>query len=668
MAKKLVIVESPAKAKTINKILGDDFVVESSMGHIVDLPAKKMGVDLKANFKPTFVVIPGKKKVLSALKKLAKDKEKIYIATDPDREGEAIGWHIKNNLGKKHFLRVVFHEITQEAVADAFKHPATIDIHKVNAQTTRRVLDRIVGYLLSPLLWKKVGSGLSAGRVQSVALRLIVDREQEIKNFIPQEYWTIEAELKKKTESHEKTFIAQLDKKDNKKLEINNEASAQSILEELKKEQFIVSDITKTNKKRNPYAPFITSTLQQDAFNKLGFTANRTMISAQQLYEGIDLGKEGPVGLITYMRTDSVMVAKSAITQVRSYIAKNFGDKYLPEKPNFYKPKKSAQEAHEAIRPTSLKHDPEEVKQFLTEDQYKLYSLIWRRFVASQMKPAEFLVTSVQITAGKYTFRASGSKLVFDGFLKAYRVEDDEENEKYFPSLSVKEILDLITINPSQHFTKPPPRYSDASLVKALEEDGIGRPSTYAPIIQTLVYRNYAHRESGYFIPSDLGVIIVELLVKHFPKIMDVGFTAKIEEHLDQVEEGKLRRLSVINDFYKPFKKSLDFAQETVKKTQIFVDEKCPQCGKQLMVKWGRHGRFISCSGFPECRFSKAFTTGVKCPEPGCGGELVERRSKRGKRFYGCSNYPKCRHTASRIKQPTAQPQKEQIEEGEIEP
>ncbi|MDD2654940.1 MAG: type I DNA topoisomerase, partial [Candidatus Omnitrophica bacterium] len=554
MAKKLVIVESPAKAKTINKILGDDFVVESSMGHIVDLPAKKMGVDLKANFKPTFVVIPGKKKVLSALKKLAKDKEKIYIATDPDREGEAIGWHIKNNLGKKHFLRVVFHEITQEAVADAFKHPATIDIHKVNAQTTRRVLDRIVGYLLSPLLWKKVGSGLSAGRVQSVALRLIVDREQEIKNFIPQEYWTIEAELKKKTESHEKTFIAQLDKKDNKKLEINNEASAQSILEELKKEQFIVSDITKTNKKRNPYAPFITSTLQQDAFNKLGFTANRTMISAQQLYEGIDLGKEGPVGLITYMRTDSVMVAKSAITQVRSYIAKNFGDKYLPEKPNFYKPKKSAQEAHEAIRPTSLKHDPEEVKQFLTEDQYKLYSLIWRRFVASQMKPAEFLVTSVQITAGKYTFRASGSKLVFDGFLKAYRVEDDEENEKYFPSLSVKEILDLITINPSQHFTKPPPRYSDASLVKALEEDGIGRPSTYAPIIQTLVYRNYAHRESGYFIPSDLGVIIVELLVKHFPKIMDVGFTAKIEEHLDQVEEGKLRRLSVINDFYKPFK------------------------------------------------------------------------------------------------------------------
>jgi len=663
MAKKLVIVESPAKAKTINKILGDDFVVESSMGHIVDLPAKKMGVDVKANFKPTFVVIPGKKKVLSNLKKLSKDKEKIYIATDPDREGEAIGWHIKNNLGKKqHFLRVVFHEITKEAVADAFKHPSRIDIHKVNAQATRRVLDRIVGYLLSPLLWKKVGSGLSAGRVQSVALRLIVDREQEIKNFLPQEYWSIEAELKKKTGHADKTFTAQLDKKDNKKIEIHNEKDAQSIVSELQKEPFVVSDINKTKKKRNPYAPFTTSTLQQDAFNKLGFTANRTMISAQQLYEGIELGKEGPVGLITYMRTDSVVVAKTAITQVRSYISKSFGDKYLPEKPNVYKSKKSAQEAHEAIRPTSLKHEPEDIKEYLTEDQFKLYSLIWKRFVASQMKPAEFLVTSVQIAAGIYTFRASGSKLLFDGFLKAYRADDEEESQKYFPDLSVKEVLDLIKLTPDQHFTKPPPRYSDASLVKALEEDGIGRPSTYAPIIQTLVYRNYVHRESGYFIPSDLGIIIVELLVKYFPKIMDIGFTAKIEEHLDQVEEGKLRRLSVINDFYKPFKKSLDFAQDTVKKTQIFIDEKCPTCGKQLMVKWGRHGRFVSCSAFPECRFSKAFSTGVKCPEEGCGGELVERRSGRGKRFYGCSNYPKCRHTTSRLKQPTAEPQPEQEE------
>ena len=659
MAKSLVIVESPAKARTINKIVGDKYIVEPSMGHVVDLPKRKLGIDLEANFKPSFVVIKEKKKTLSHLKKMAKSSDKVYIATDPDREGEAIGWHIKNNIsGKQEFLRVVFHEITKEAVSDAFKHPAQININKVNAQATRRVLDRLVGYLLSPLLWKKVGSGLSAGRVQSVALRLIVEREKAIKAFVPQEYWSIEAELKKKTDKANKTFIAKLEKKDSKKIEITDEKTAKNITDELKSQQFVVSDISKSRKRRNPLPPFITSTLQQDAFNKLGFTANRTMITAQQLYEGIELGKEGPVGLITYMRTDSVKVAKTAISQVRGFISKNFGDKFLPEKPNVYKSKKSAQEAHEAIRPTYLKHKPETIKEYLTEEQLKLYSLIWKRFIASQMNPAQFLVTSVQISAEKYTFRASGSKLIFDGFLKIYKVDEGQEQQKHFPDLNVEEILNLINLTPNQHFTKPPPRFSDASLVKALEEDGIGRPSTYAPIIQTLVYRNYVHRESGYFIPVDLGFIITDLLVEYFPKIMDVGFTAKIEEHLDEVEDGKLRRLKVIKDFYKPFKKSLEYAQDKAKKTQVFVDEHCPKCQKQLLIKWGRHGRFLSCSGFPECRFSKSFPTGVKCPEEGCGGELVERRSRRGMRFYGCSNYPKCTHTASRIKRPDQEKEK----------
>jgi DNA topoisomerase-1 len=647
----LIIVESPAKAKTINKIVGDNYIVESSMGHIVDLPKKSMGIDLEANFKPSFVVIKEKKKVLSRLKKIAKSSDKIYIATDPDREGEAIGWHIKNHInGKREFLRVIFHEITKEAVLEAFNHPGQIDINKVNAQATRRILDRLVGYLLSPLLWKKVSSGLSAGRVQSVALRLIVERERQIRAFVPKEYWSIEAELKRKAEKANKTFIARLEKKDNKKIEILDEKSVKKIIGELKEEQFVVSDITKNNKKRNPFAPFITSTLQQESFNKLGLTANRTMSIAQQLYEGVELGKQGPIGLITYMRTDSVRVARSAIAQVRCFISANFGNDYLPEKPNFYKSKKSAQEAHEAIRPTNLKYKPEIIKKYLSEEQFKLYSLIWKRFIASQMKPAEFLVITIQITAGRYLFKVTGSKLLFDGFLKVYRIEEEKNRQQYFPELNIEEVLDLIKLIPNQHFTKPPPRYSDASLVKALEEEGIGRPSTYAPIIQTLVYRNYVYREGGYFVPVELGFIITDLLVKYFPKIIDVGFTAKIEKYLDKVEEGKLRRLRVINDFYRPFKKSLEYAQDKIKKTQIFVDEHCPICRRQLLIKWGRHGRFLSCSGFPDCRFSKAFSSGVKCPQEGCGGELVERRSKKGRRFYGCSNFPKCTFTTTRIK------------------
>ncbi len=640
MPKFLVIVESPAKAKTINKILGEDFEVESSMGHIVDLPVKSLGVDLKDNFNPEYEVIAKKKKVLTQLKKVAKDKKKIYLATDPDREGEAIGWHLKERInGKAQFLRVVFHEITKEAVSDAFKKPQEINLNLVNAQTARRVLDRVVGYLLSPLLWKKVGSRLSAGRVQSVALRLIVDREKQIKAFIPQEYWEIEAKLKKKNKKI--IFTAALEKIDNNKFEITKDSESFALVDEIKKEKFIVSDIQEKESRRNPLPPFITSTLQQEAFNKLGFTANKTMMIAQALYEGVELGEEGPVGLITYMRTDSVKVADSAIDEARKFILKEFGKNYLPEKPNSYKSKKSAQEAHEAIRPAHSKRTPEAIENFLTPDQFKLYGLIWRRFLSSQMTPAQFLTTKVFINAGKFTFGVSGSKIIFDGFTTLYKT-DEEKAGKQIPSLTLKEELDLVELIPSQHFTKPPARFSEASLVKALEEDGIGRPSTYAPIISNIVARNYVSRQKGYFFPSDLGILITDLLIQYFPKIMDIGFTAKMEEELDKVEEGTINWQEVIQDFYKPFQEALNFAQDNMKKTQIFVDKTCPECGKPLVIKWGRHGRFLSCSGFPACRHAESFLTGVKCPQPDCGGELVERRSKRGGVFYGCSKYPKC--------------------------
>ncbi|MDP2939235.1 MAG: type I DNA topoisomerase [Candidatus Omnitrophota bacterium] len=639
MSKSLVIVESPAKAKTINKILGDDFVVESSMGHIVDLPQKSMGVDLKDNFKPEYEVIAKKKKILSQLKKQAKDKKRIYLATDPDREGEAIGWHLKEKIGGKgEFLRVVFHEITKEAVLDAFKNPKGIDANKVNAQTARRILDRLVGYLLSPLLWKNVGSRLSAGRVQSVVLRLIVEREKAIKAFIPEEYWQIEAKLKKKDKKL--IFTANLEKIDKNKFEIKTEEVAHQFLGEIKQNKFIVSDIQERQIKRNPLPPFITSTLQQEAFNKLKFTANKTMMIAQALYEGIELGKEGPVGLITYMRTDSVRVAESAIQEARDFILENFGKDYLPETPNFYKSKKSAQEAHEAIRPTLSKRKPDSIKEFLTPEQFKLYELIWKRFLSSQMAQEKILSTKIQIEAGRFTFGVTGSKLIFEGFMALYKTE--EEKESQLPPFSLKEELDLIELIPSQHFTKPPPRFSDASLVKALEEDGIGRPSTYAPIISNIVARHYVFRQRGYFIPSELGVLITELLIQYFPKVMDIGFTAKMEEELDKIEDGLIIWQDVLNEFYQPFQADLSFAKEHMKKTQIFVDKTCPECGKTLVIKWGRNGRFLSCSGFPACRYAESFLTGVKCPQTNCGGELVERRSKRGGIFFGCSNYPKC--------------------------
>jgi len=644
-SKNLVIVESPTKAKTISKILGEDYLVISSMGHLIDLPQKKLGVDIEKGFDPEYVVIPGRKKILSDLKKDSKDKENIYIATDPDREGEAIGWNIKEHVFKKKKVRrVTFHEITASAVKDAFKNARDFDLNMVEAQVGRRVLDRIVGYFLSPLLWKKIARGLSAGRVQSVALRLVVEREKAIKGFNPQEYWTIEAELEKSPAR----FTAKLEKIDGKKAEIKTREAADIIVSELQGKPFIVSGVEKKEKNRYPSPPFITSTLQQEAFNKLRFNAARTMILAQQLYEGVDIGEEAPVGLITYMRTDSPRVAPEAIKEVRGLIQKKFGKEYLPGEPNVYKTKKHAQEAHEAVRPTLIGRDPKSLEKFLDADQYKLYELIYRRFLSSQMNPAKYLVTSVDISAGKFLFSASGSTLIFDGFTAVYEAEKEEKSKDTIPQLEKEETLALVKLSPSQHFTNPPPRYSDSSLVKALEEEGIGRPSTYAPIIQTLILRDYMRRIKGYFHATELGIKVCDMLVEYFAKIMDVKFTALMEEELDEIEEGQFDRQKVLSDFYPSFKESLDFAQANIKKEVVISDQVCDKCGRPMIIKWGRKGKFLSCSGYPECKNAKSITSGVKCPEPGCGGELIERRSKRGF-FYGCSNFPKCRFVSKSL-------------------
>jgi len=647
--KSLVIVESPTKAKTIGRILGDAFSVVSSMGHIVDLPQKKLGVEIDKDFEPEYVTIAGRQKILSELKKEAKNKEVVYVATDPDREGEAIGWQIKERILKKaKILRVTFHEITPAAVNEAFKHPREFDAKMIEAQAGRRVLDRIMGYFLSPLLWKKIARGLSAGRVQSVALRLIIEREREIQKFVSQEYWEIEADLAKGNDK----FLAKLEKINGEKIEIKKKEEADKLCDDIRQKQFVVAEVKKSEKRRFADAPFITSTMQQEAFNKLRFNANKTMLVAQQLYEGIDLGADNPVGLITYMRTDSPRAAPEAIKEVREYIARNFGKEYLPEKPNSYKVKKLAQEAHEAIRPTFISRHPESLKNFLTPDQQKLYELIYNRFVASQMTPAVYSVTSVVIEAGQYKFNASGSVLAFSGFMAVYNKteeEDETNNDKpkknVIPVLEKGDILELLKLSPSQHFTKPSARFSDSSLIRALEEDGIGRPSTYAPIIYTLILRDYVRRIKGYLNPTELGFKVCDLLVEYFPKIIDVNFTAGMEEELDQIEEGALTRIKVLQDFYAPFKVSVDFAQANIKKEVITTDQICDKCGKPMIVKWGRKGKFLSCSAFPECKNSKSITTGVKCPQEGCGGELIERRSSRGF-FYGCSNFPKCTFTS----------------------
>ncbi len=647
MAKAVVIVESPTKVRTINKILGSKYKVLSSMGHLIDLPKSTLGVDIEDSFRPKLIVVRSKQKILTKLKKDSKSAKEIYIATDPDREGEAIGWNLAEYIGDgKKVYRVTFQEITRDAVKKAFENVREFDEKKVEAQIARRVLDRIVGYKISPLLWRKVGSRLSAGRVQSVALRIIVEREQEIKAFVPKEYWQIAADLKK--DGFEDILEANLEKVDGEKVEMNNEQEATAVVDYLKEQDFIVTGISEREVKRKPSPPLITSTMQQEAFNKLKFNSNKTMMIAQQLYEGVDVGGGETVGLITYMRTDSVNLSAESIEKVRAHITDKYGAKYLPAKPNKYKSKKSAQEAHEAIRPTDLSLTPAKVAKFVEKDQYKLYELIYNKFVSCQMVPAVYEYKKMEIAAGKYQFGASGSTLKFDGYLAVDREAREEEKKIDFSHFAKDDKLNVVEIKPTQHFTKPPPRFSDASLVKALEEDGIGRPSTYASIISTLVLRNYVLRERGYLRPTELGIMICDLLVEYFAKIMDVGFTAEMEEKLDLIEEGKLGYPELLKKFYGNFKDELEHAEATIVKTQNFIDRDCPECGKKLVIKWGRRGKFISCSGFPDCKHAEPFTAGVKCPEEGCDGELVQRRSRRGS-FYGCTNYPKCTYVTREL-------------------
>ncbi len=753
MAKSLLIVESPAKAKTIKKYLGKDFEVKASIGHVRDLPKNDLGVDVENGFEPTYVVSSGKEKVIKDLKRAADKAEEIYLATDPDREGEAIAWHIKEALDKKDrvFRRVLFHEITKEAIQKALENPEELNRDRFESQQARRILDRLVGYNISPLLWDKVKRGLSAGRVQSVALRLIVERERAIRAFVPEEYWSLTARLKAADPSaiaSPPAFEARLSKIEGKKADIKNEEAVRAVVESLRDQPFSVAKVTKKGVKKRPLPPLVTSTMQMEAFNKLGFPAAKTMSVAQKLYEGVELGDEGAVGLITYMRTDSPRLSPAAQAEAKQFIVDNFGPDYAPARPTVFKSPKRAQEAHEAIRPTSVRRTPEEVKKYLTKDGAKLYELIWRRFVASQMAPAVIDQTGVDITAGECLFRASGSVVRFEGWRKVWPNNDKEGDG--LPELTEGQALELIKLDPKQHFTQPPPRFTDASLVKELEERGIGRPSTYASILTTLQDKEYANRVKGRYQPTELGMLVTDLLVESFPRLMDAAFTAQMEGDLDQVEEGKVGWRETLTKFYGPFSEALQRARESMadlkgqglptdvkcpncgkpmhirlgragqflactgypecKTTSDFtrdengnivpeasetVEETCPNCGKPMRVKSGRFGRFLACTGYPDCkttkplngederpadeptdekcdkcgapmvikrsrwgsRFmacsaypkcknSKPLPIGVACPRPDCGGQLVERSSKRGKVFYGCSNYPDCDYVA----------------------
>ncbi|MBI3185777.1 MAG: type I DNA topoisomerase [Myxococcales bacterium] len=714
----LVVVESPAKAKTIKKYLGAPYTVKASIGHVKDLPKSKMGVDIERGFTPQYEVLKGKEKALAEIKRHAALADRVFLATDPDREGEAIAWHISEEIGHPNPCRVLFNEITKKAVQQAIDNPTTLSRDNYDSQQARRILDRLVGYQISPILWKKVRRGLSAGRVQSVAVRLVVERESEIKAFVPQEYWTVEADLEAKNPP---PFKARLAKLDGQKAEIKDQPTAEEISKELSAQKFVVAKVEKRERRRNPPAPLITSKLQQEAANRLHFTAKKTMTLAQRLYEGVELGEEGNVALITYMRTDSVRLSAEAVEQVRALIAKRYGEEHLPPEAVVYRSKKSAQDAHEAIRPTSLEYPPERVKDFLEPDMYRLYELIWNRFVACQMKPAVYDQTSAEITAGRATFRASGSTLKFPGYLKIYGAgltsEEEAEREKArdeetdtaeapweLPPLEEGEVLRLIRpIAPEQHFTQPPPRFSEATLVKELEEQGIGRPSTYAAILSTIQEKKYAEKIEGRFHPTELGKITTEELVKAFPNEMDVQFTAGMEEKLDQISEGQLGFRKVLADFYGPFREHLaraevhmrDVKREEIKtdlscercgsamvirwgkmgrflacsgyndpnlqckNTKDFkevdgkivaveeegTDEKCEKCGRPMVIRRGRFGRFLACSGYPECKTSKPLSIGVACPE--CKvGYLTERRSRRGKVFFGCHRYPECKFAA----------------------
>ncbi len=680
MSKNLVIVESPAKAKTINKYLGKDYSVEASLGHIKDLPKSKLGVDIEGDFEAEYNIIPGKEKVVAKLKKLAKGAPAIYLAPDPDREGEAIAAHLAQELtdGKKKkkggtpIHRVTFNEITKKAVQEAFQHPREIDQDLVDAQQTRRVLDRIVGYQVSPLLWDKVRRGLSAGRVQTVALRLIVDREREIKAFETKEYWTIDAHL---AAAKPPAFYARFIGRGDEKTEVPSEEESKKILAALEQAQWSVRGIEKRERRRSPAPPFTTSRFQQDASRKLRFSVKRAMMIAQRLYEGVELGEEGSVGLITYMRTDSVRVSNDALAEVRNLITASYGKEFLPEAPNTYKSKKEAQEAHEAIRPSSVVRHPDDIKQYLHEDEYKVYKLIWQRFVASQMNPAVFDQTSVDVEAKapaeSFTFRVTGSVLKFEGFLKVYeeakeaKDEEDEALKHKLPPLEIGQKLTLKELKPEQHFTEPPPRYNEASLVKELEERGIGRPSTYATILSTIQERQYVQKLGGKFVPTEIGLVVTDLLVENFPDIFDFQYTARLEENLDEIGEGKEKWTSALGDFYKKFEKDLRYAQkhmENIKRMEKPTEEKCERCGSPLVLKWGKHGSFFACSSYKKddpssCTFTKENPINLpdldtaEMPETSqeeycenCGRVMVLKRGRFGQ-FMACTGYPDCKTT-----------------------
>jgi len=705
-------VESPTKVRTIKKYLGSDYKVAATVGHIKDLPSKEMGIDVEDGFKPKYQYIPGKQKIVKSLKQAAGDAHDVYLAPDPDREGEAIAWHTADVLKKKgrNFYRVLFHELTKDSVRKAIMSPEVLDRSKYEAQQARRILDRLVGYQVSPLLWRKVKGGLSAGRVQSVAVRIICERERAIQAFVSEEYWSISAHLEGDTPP---TFVAKLVKKDREKIKIPHKKAADQILKDLEGEKFIVEDIHKRTTKKNPLPPFITSKLQQEAIRKLRFSARKTMIIAQQLYEGIDLGPGEPEGLITYMRTDSTRIAAEAAIEAQQLILERFGKEYALEKPRFFKNKKKVQDAHEAIRPTSVSNTPEKIKSYLTPDQQALYQLIWQRFMASQMTQALINQISVSIRAGAYLFTSSGSSIKFPGFMALYMSVDEEiankseQKKPKLPDLTKGTVLKLDKLEPKQHFTMPPPRFSEASLVKELEENGIGRPSTYATILSTIRGKGYVDLLKGYFKPNELGFIVNDLLVQNFPDIFDVEFTAKMEENLDQVESQKLDFLQVLNGFYKPFSKDLDTASEemlSVKGVGIPTDLKCPKCGKPVRIKVGKNGHFLACTGYPDCTYSNDYIRDEKgiiqpeeqseeeatdkvcdkcgqpmvikrgryggflacsgypeckntqslnsngngkkidvdCPQKDCTGDIVERTSKRGKIFYGCNRFPDC--------------------------
>jgi DNA topoisomerase-1 len=693
VAKSLVIVESPAKAKTINKFLGRNFVVKASMGHVRDLPVKSLAVDVKNNFAPKFEVVRGREKVLGELKKTAKTSDAIYLAADPDREGEAICWHLAEELKRlrKPIHRVMFNEITKRAVQEAFAHPGQIDPRKVDAQQARRILDRLVGYQISPLLWEKVRRGISAGRVQSVALRLVVDREKEIRAFVPEEYWTITAELARR-DGVGPGFPAKLVRVNGEKARIQSQQEADRVLGALEpiRDEFRVASLVRKEKRRNPVPPFTTSKLQQEAARKLRFTARRTMQVAQQLYEGIEVGDEGAVGLITYMRTDSTRVAPEAQAEARRFITQRYGAQFLPDRPPTYKSGKGAQEAHETIRPTSVLREPGQLASFLTREQLALYTLIWNRFVASQMRPALFDTTTADIVAGHYTFRASGQHMTFPGFMQVYvegrdeptragsarggEAESEGDEERNLPPLEDGLLLACRSLTPEQHFTQPPPRYGEATLVKELEERGIGRPSTYAAILSVIQNRDYAVKENGKFKPTELGEIVVDLLVESFPRILDPGFTAQMETKLDEIEEGKAEWLEAMHTFYAAFTKWLEQAKQKMRNIKAMeepTDIVCEKCGRSMVIKWGRFGKFLACSGYPECKNTKelpgnghgeaaagangrgeAVSEGQPCEN--CGKPMVMKRGRFGP-FLACSGYPECR-TVVRISRAAAPP------------